>query len=75
MIVTIERATCVSCGSCWDVCPGFFEQNPEDTFSQVIERFRLNGEIGRGTPADDSIACARDAVDLCPMQVITIEGD
>jgi len=75
MIVTIDRATCVSCGSCWDACPSFFEQNPEDTFSQVIERFRLNGDRGRGTPADDSIACAQDAVDLCPMQIIRIEED
>ncbi|OPY37354.1 MAG: Ferredoxin [Methanoregula sp. PtaU1.Bin051] len=72
MIVTIDRSSCVSCGSCWDACPGFFEQNPDDTFSQIIEKFRQDGNIGTGTPPVDLEACAHDAADLCPVQIITI---
>jgi len=72
MIVTIDRMTCVSCGSCYDTCPGFFEQSPDDTFSQVIEKYRLDGKIGEGTPPADLEACARDAADLCPVQIISI---
>jgi ferredoxin len=72
VIVAIDRSTCVSCGSCWDTCPDFFEQNPDDTFSQVIENFRLDGNIGTGTPPSDLEACAQDAADLCPVQIITI---
>ena len=53
MKVSIDRGTCVSCGSCWDTCPGFFEQNPDDTFSQVIEKYRLDGKIGEGRPSAD----------------------
>ncbi|MFA4875798.1 MAG: ferredoxin [Methanoregula sp.] len=75
MKVRIDRLTCVSCGSCWDACPGFFEQNPDDSFSQVREKFRLNGEIGSGVPSDEVIPCVRDAADLCPMQIISIEDD
>ena len=72
MIVTIDRQTCVSCGSCWDTCPGFFEQSPDDTFSQVIEKYRLDGKIGEGTPPAGLEGCTRDAADLCPVQIISI---
>jgi ferredoxin len=71
--VSIDRSTCVSCGSCWDACPGFFEQNPDDSFSQIIDKFRLNGNIAQGTPPPDLVACAQDAADLCPVQIISIE--
>jgi ferredoxin len=74
MKVSIDRSSCVSCGSCWDTCPGFFEQNTDDTFSQVIEKYRLDGNIGAGTPSADLEACAQDAADLCPVQIISI-GD
>ncbi|OPY36607.1 MAG: Ferredoxin [Methanoregula sp. PtaU1.Bin051] len=74
MKVTIDRGTCVSCGSCWDSCPGFFEQNPDDTFSQVIEKFRLDGKMGEGQPPADLEPCAQDAADLCPVQIITIDN-
>ena len=72
MKVSIERETCVSCGSCWETCPGFFEQNPDDSFSQVIERYRLDGKIGEGQPTQDLEVCVRDAADLCPVQIIGI---
>jgi len=72
VIVTIDRSTCVSCGSCWDTCPSFFEQNPDDTFSQVIEKFRLDGNVGTGKLSADCEACAQEAADLCPVQIITV---
>ncbi|MEN6610631.1 MAG: ferredoxin [Methanoregulaceae archaeon] len=73
MKITIDRPNCVSCGTCWESCPGFFEQNPDDSFSQVIEKFRLEGNSAEGTPSQESEACAVDAVDLCPASVITVE--
>ena len=73
MKVIIERATCVSCGSCWDTCPGLFEQDPDDSFSRIIEKYRMNGNIGEGTPTEDLVACAHEASDLCPVQIISIQ--
>ena len=74
MKVSIDRSNCVSCGSCWDTCPDFFEQNPDDSFSQVIEKFRFNGNMAEGQPPQDLEDCARDAADLCPVQIISVEG-
>ena len=73
MKVTIERDSCVSCGQCWDACPNFFEQSPDDSFSQVIEEFRTGGDKGSGMPAKDDEACCRDAADLCPVTIIHVE--
>jgi ferredoxin len=72
MKVTIERDACVSCGMCWDTCPQFFEQNPDDSFSQVIEEFRI-GSIATGSPVPDDEDCVREAADSCPVTIIKIE--
>ena len=73
MKVTIERDACVSCGMCWDTCPVFFEQNADDSFSQVIEEFRIGGNLGVGTPPADDEACVREAADVCPVTIIHVE--
>ncbi len=74
MKAVIDRQNCVNCGTCWEICPGFFEQNPEDSFSQVIEKYRIDGNIAEGIPPEDLEACAADAATLCPASVISIEG-
>ncbi len=73
MNVSIDRGTCVSCGSCWETCPGFFEQNPDDSFSQVVEQYRRDGKTGEGRPPAELEPCARNAADLCPVQIISID--
>ena len=72
MRVIIDRANCVSCGTCWETCPGFFEENPDDSFSQIIPKFRFEGSIAEGTPPEDMEVCTVDAADLCPVSVITL---
>jgi ferredoxin len=74
MNVINDRTTCVSCGSCWDTCPALFEQDPEDSFSRIVEQYRLNGNRAEGTPPLDLEPCARDAADLCQVQIIRIEN-
>jgi ferredoxin len=71
--VIIDRTNCVSCGTCSDTCPALFEPNPKDTFSQIAEKFRLNGNIAEGVPSQDLEGCAHEASELCPAQVIAIE--
>jgi len=72
MKVSIDRIGCISCGSCWDTCPDFFEQNPDDSFSQINEGFRVNGIIAEGEAPGDLSDCVIDAADLCPVQIIRI---
>ncbi len=73
MKVIIDRTQCVSCGSCWDACPALFIQNEEDSFSEIVEKFRENKDPGKSVALPDDMDCARDAADLCPSQIITIE--
>jgi ferredoxin len=72
MNVIIDRETCVSCGTCYETCPELFEQDPDDSFSRIIEKFRVNGNIAEGTVPADLEACAQEAADLCPVQIISI---
>jgi ferredoxin len=72
MNVTIDRNNCVICGTCWDTCPAFFEQNPDDSFSQVIEKFRPGTNPAEGSPTEDLVSCVTEASDSCPAQVILI---
>jgi ferredoxin len=71
--VSIDRSNCTSCGTCWETCPAFFEENPDDSFSQVIEKFRSMGNIADGTAPQDLEACVAEAADLCPVQIIKVE--
>ena len=74
MKVSIDRLNCVSCVTCWELCPDFFEESPLDSFSQVREKFRLDGRNGEGIPPGKLEACTVEAADLCPASVISIEG-
>lgn len=69
--VVIDRKGCISCGQCWTNCPEFFEENPDDNFSQVIEKYRA-GELGEGEAPDDLVDCVVEAADNCPVQVIHV---
>jgi ferredoxin len=72
--VVIDRGGCVSCGTCWDICPSFFEQNPDDSFSQVIAGYRISDKPGEGEVPPDLEGCVIDASETCPVQVISIDS-
>lgn len=72
MKVSIDRSNCTSCGTCWDTCPAFFEENSDDHFSQVIEKFRESENPGDGSVPQDLKDCVTEAADLCPVQIITL---
>jgi len=72
--VIIERETCASCGSCWETSPGLFEQDPDDSFSRIIKKYRINGNPAEGTLIEDLAACTQEASDLCPVQIISIKA-
>jgi len=69
--VVIDRDGCISCGACWGSCPEFFEENPDDNFSQVVEKYRSGG-LGEGKALDDLIDCVIKASEDCPVEVIHV---
>ncbi|MCJ7444035.1 MAG: ferredoxin [Methanotrichaceae archaeon] len=69
--VVIDRDGCTSCGSCWQDCPEFFEENPEDNLSQIIESYRTGG-VGEGEAPDDMVDCIMQACEDCPVSVIHV---
>ncbi len=70
--VSIDRNDCISCGNCWTICPDFFEQNHNDDFSQVIEMYRVGGNIAEGEAPQKLENLVREAADSCPVQIIHV---
>jgi ferredoxin len=68
----IERDECISCGTCVDICPEIFELSPEDNFSQVIEQYRVEGDLSEGKVPPDLEEKVQEAADLCPVQIIHV---
>jgi ferredoxin len=73
MKVTIDRDNCTSCGTCWDACPAFFEENPDDSFSRIVEKYQAGGNPAKGAAPEDLEACVTDAADSCPVQIIHVD--
>jgi ferredoxin len=69
--VVIDRDGCISCGACWEGCPEFFEENPDDNFSQVVKKYRSGG-LGDGEAPDDLTDCVIKTSEGCPAEVIHV---
>jgi ferredoxin len=72
MKVKIDREECISCATCWIDCPDFFEEG-EDGTSQVVEPYRVGGEISVGEVPADLQVCVREAAEDCPVEAIQVE--
>jgi ferredoxin len=73
MKVTIDREECTSCGTCWETCPDMFEENPDDSLNQIVEKYRLKGDIAVGVPSEAFEDCTVRAAELCCAEVIHVE--
>ncbi len=71
--VTIDRDTCIGCGACWALVPDFFEQNPDDGKSQVVERYRVAGDPAVGDVPNNLLDDVKSAADGCPVGAIKVE--
>ena len=72
MKVTIERDQCIACGACYDKCPGVFEENTEDTWSQITQSYRVNGDLALGEIPSELESCARESEEVCPVSIIQV---
>ena len=72
-IVRIDRENCISDGVCEAVCSDVFELSAEDNFSQIVEEYRDNGNLGEGIIPDELMDCAKKAADVCPVVIISVE--
>ena len=70
--VTIAREECTSCETCWITCPEFFEQNPTDGWSQIVEKYRVGGNPAEGISPAELEGKVREAADSCPVQIIHV---
>lgn len=71
--VSIDRDGCVQCGNCYgEDCPDVFGQDDSGT-SQINEKYRVGGDLAKGSVPDDLKACVAAAVGSCPTDVISME--
>jgi len=70
--VCIDRMSCINCRNCWNTCPEFFEQNPKDTYSQIISKYRIKNNPGEGEATGKLEEMVKKTADLCPVRIIRI---
>jgi ferredoxin len=73
MRVTIDRAECTSCEACWDEYPEIFEENEDDGLAQIVAKYRVADDPGKGDVPDDLSDAANSAAEECPAEVIHVE--
>ncbi len=71
MKIVLKRENCSICGT----CPDIFEQNPEDSFSQIVEKYRLSRNNAGGRLPAESGDCAAKAAELCCADVIRVDKE
>ena len=66
--IKLEREKCIGDGSCWALCPKYFE-SADDGKSHIKNANKQDVE----ELEVEKIECAQAAVDACPAQCIHIE--
>ena len=69
MKIILERSKCIGCGSCVAVCDRYFEMG-DDNLSKIKGGKMVNGNMELEI---DEVACAKDAQEICPVQIIKLE--
>ena len=66
--IILKRNECIGCGSCWAICPDYFE-SAEDGKSHIKNSNKADIE----ELEIEKIKCAESAAEACPVQCIIIE--
>lgn len=70
MKIILERPNCIGCGSCVAVCEQYFEI-ADDGKSHLKDSQKEAQDIEMREVAE--LGCAKEAAEICPVQVIKIE--
>jgi ferredoxin len=73
MIVVIDQQSFVTCKTCREPYPEFFEQIPDNRFSEIVAKYRLNKDKEAGITPPELDMCVADASVLCPARIISVE--
>jgi len=66
-----ERKKCISCGACTSVCPTMFEMSEKDNLATLKNsKESSNGDFELET---NNVDCAKEAANICPVNIIKIE--
>jgi len=71
MKITIDQDGCIECGACETACGDVFVVESGEK-AAVVKKYRTGSPVQGEVPADLS-DCASEAVDSCPVQVITAQ--
>jgi len=71
MKIIQKREKCIGCGSCAVVCPDFWEMS--DDGLATLKGGALNPTTENHELEIGDIGCNKEAVDICPVQIIIIE--
>ncbi len=71
--VTIDRDQCISCESCWTICPEVFEQNAVDSWSQIVAKYQVGSDPATGEAPENLRAKVQEAADACPVTIIHVD--
>jgi ferredoxin len=73
MRVHIDRDECIACATCWEICSEIFEEGPDDGLSQIVESYRVDGDLAEGE-APDEYDCVHEAEADCPVEIIHVQA-
>jgi len=65
-----QRKKCLGCGACAAICPKFFELSEKDGLAVLKNSKKVGENFELET---DKIDCAKEAVEVCPVKIITIK--
>ena len=71
-VVKIERANCIACGACYSLDSTHFEAEESSGRSKVVGGKTDDG-FSSGIFEDNEIETVQQAVDSCPMSIISVE--
>jgi len=72
MKIIQKHEECIGCGTCVAMCPKFWEMR--DDGKAHLKGGKKNSETGDYELEVGKVECNKDAVEACPVQIISLRG-